>query len=75
MKSKDKQIEQLKRRLFEKDGDTRDAENKTHEVEKKLQVMMDGQGKLRELEIRAMNLGMDNNLVKNTSQLFKYRKK
>lgn len=29
--------------------------------------MMDGQSKLREIEIKTINLGMDNNLVKNTS--------
>ena len=41
------------------------------DFEKKLQNMMDNQSKLRELETKTLNLGMDTNLVKNTSELFK----
>jgi septal ring factor EnvC (AmiA/AmiB activator) len=71
IKSKEKEIEELKRRLYEKDSDNRDIENKVADFERKLQTMMDGQTKLRDLEVRTMNLGMDNNLVKNTAELFK----
>lgn len=53
--------------LLEKDRDIRDAQNKAVDFETRLHLMVEGQTKLRQLEIRTINLGMDNNLLKSTA--------
>ena len=75
VKSKDKEIEELKRRLFEKDEDIREVEGKVAGLEREMGVMMDGLEGLRELEKKVMGLGLDAGLVKNMAELFKERRK
>ncbi len=63
----------LKQQLLEKEADIRDLIVKYKDLEKKLAILLESQERLREFEQRVMNLGMDNNLVKNLAELFRTR--
>ena len=71
MSSKNKEIEELKRRLLEKNEDLRDMEMRHHELEERLRGLMEMLRSRTELESRVMALGMDNNLLKSKAELFR----
>ena len=70
---KEKELVALREQLLEKESDIRDLIKRYNELERKLATLLDSQEKLRDFEQRVMNLGMDNNLVKNMAELFRAR--
>ena len=70
---KEKELAALREQLLEKESDIRDLIKRYNELERKLAVLVESQDKLRDFEQRVMNLGMDNNLVKNMAELFRAR--
>ena len=65
MTSKDKDIEALKEQLHEKENDIRQLIGKYHQLECRLKELLEAQDKLRDFEEKIVNLGLDQNLVKN----------
>ena len=72
---KEKELAALREQLLEKESDIRDLIKRYNELERKLAVLVESQDKLRDFEQRVMNLGMDNNLVKNMAELFRADRK
>ena len=70
--SKNKEIVSLKAQLAEKDKDLRDVIAKYKALEGRLEVALESIEKLSDLENRVLNLGMDNNLIKNLGELLKH---
>jgi hypothetical protein len=71
IKSKEKDVDALRRLLSEKEECIRELIVKYNGLEKRLELMMETQSKLRDFEEKIKNLGLDNNLVKNMAELFK----
>lgn len=74
LNSKEKDIENLKKQMTEKDYDLRAVITKYNTVQKKLKSLLEAQNKLSEFEAKIVNLGLDQNLVKNMAELFKKNK-
>ena len=73
--SRERDNEALKNQLAEKENDVRQLITKYKQLEKKLKELVDAQEKLSDFEEKVVNLGLDQNLVKNMVELFgKYRK-
>ena len=70
LKSKNADIESLERKVAEKEEDIRDLIVKYNALEKRFDMAMDAQDKIREFEEKIRQLGLDNNLVKNMAELF-----
>jgi len=68
--SKEKDIDALKKQMSEKDYDLRAIIGKYNTLEKKMKQLLDAQDKLSEFEEKIVNLGLDQNLVKNMGELF-----
>ena len=71
IKSKERDIDTLNKILAEKEDDIRDLIVKYNALEKRMDMMMQTNSKLREFEEKIKNLGLDNNLIKNMAELFK----
>ena len=71
LNSKEKDIQNLKKQMAEKDYDLRAVIGKYNTVEKKLKQLLQAQNKLTEFENKITQLGLDQNLVKNMAELFK----
>lgn len=61
----------MRLQLAEKETDLRDIITKYKDLERKLALALESIDKLTDLENRVLNLGMDNNLIKNLAELFK----
>lgn len=68
--SREKDIEHLQAVLAGKEQDIRDLIVKYNGLEKRLEALLSSQDKLRDLDEKVKNLGLDNNLVKNMAELF-----
>lgn len=62
-----KDIAALQEQLQEKEADIRQLIVKYNQLEKRLKELLDSQERLSELEKKIVNLGLDQNLVKNMS--------
>jgi hypothetical protein len=71
LNSKERDIENLKKQMAEKDYDLRAVIGKYNAVEKKLKQLLEAQSKLTEFEKKVMELGLDQSLVKSMAELFK----
>jgi hypothetical protein len=73
--AKNKDVEGLEAQLHEKENDIRQLIVKYNQLEKRLKELLDSQERFSEFEKKITNLGLDQNLVKNMSELFnRYRK-
>lgn len=70
LKSKNLDIESLERKVTEKEEDIRELIVKYNALEKRFDMAMEAQDKIREFEEKIRQLGLDNNLVKNMAELF-----
>lgn len=68
--SREKDIAHLQAVLAGKEQDIRDLIVKYNGLEKRMEVLLASQEKLRDLEDKVKSLGLDNNLVKNMAELF-----
>ena len=68
--SREHDLEAVKKQLGEKECDLRDVINKYHHIEKKLKQLLEAQEKLSEFENKIVNLGLDQNLIKNMVEMF-----
>lgn len=74
--SRESDNEALRQQIHMKECDLRDLIIKYNHLEKKLRELMEAQDKLSDFENKIVNLGLDQNLVKNMAELFmKYKKK
>ena len=71
LKSKDKDVESLENKLTEKQEDIRSLIVKYNALEKRFDLAMEAQEKIRDFEDKIRKLGLDQNLVKNMAELFK----
>ncbi len=71
LNSKERDIENLRKQMAEKDYDLRAVIGKYNAVEKKLKQLLEAQSKLTEFEKKVMELGLDQSLVKSMAELFK----
>ena len=71
LNSKERDIENLKKQMAEKDYDLRAVIGKYNAVEKKLKQLLEAQSKLTDFEKKVMELGLDQSLVKSMAELFK----
>ena len=69
--SKEQDIDALKKELGEKETDLRDVVNKYHHLEKRLKELLEAQDKLSDFENKIVNLGLDQNLIKNMAEMFR----
>jgi hypothetical protein len=60
----------LERKVSEKEEDIRELILKYNALEKRFDMAMEAQDKIREFEEKIRQLGLDNNLVKNMAELF-----
>jgi hypothetical protein len=70
LKSKNADIDSLERKVAEKEEDIRELILKYNALEKRFDMAMEAQDKIREFEEKIRQLGLDNNLVKNMAELF-----
>lgn len=56
--------------LAGKEQDIRDLIVKYNGLEKRLEMLLESQEKVRDFEEKVKNLGLDDNLVKNMAELF-----
>lgn len=70
LSSRDQDNEKLKKELTEKETDLRSMVNKYNDVKRKLTEMMESHDKLSDFENKLVNLGLDQNLIKNMAELF-----
>lgn len=70
MASREKDIAHLQAVLAGKEQDIRDLIVKYNGLEKRMETLLASQDRLRELDEKVKNLGLDNNLVKNMAELF-----
>lgn len=75
LNSKNRDIEDLKHKLTEKDSDLRDLIVKYNALEKKLAALLETQEKLRDFETKVVSLGQDTNILKNMAEMIKSRGK
>ena len=68
--SRDQDNLNLKKQLTEKEADLRTVTYKCNEGERKLNDMVEANKKLSDFENKLVNLGLDQNLVKNMAELF-----
>ena len=68
--SRERDITHLQSVLAGKEQDIRDLIVKYNGLEKRMEALLASQDKLRDLEEKVKNLGLDNNLVKNMAELF-----
>lgn len=66
-----KQIEELRKQLAYKEQDLRNKAEDYHLLEQKMTLVIESQDKLRNIEHRIINLGQENNLVKNFAEIIK----
>ena len=60
----------MERKVSEKEEDIRELILKYNALEKRFDMAMEAQDKIREFEEKIRQLGLDNNLVKNMAELF-----
>jgi chromosome segregation ATPase len=70
LKSKDKDVDSLSQKLAEKEEDIRSLIVKYNALEKRFDLAMEAQEKIRDFEEKIRKLGLDQNLVKNMAELF-----
>lgn len=70
IKSREKDISHLQAVLAGKEQDIRDLIVKYNGLEKRLEMLLESQEKVRDFEEKVKNLGLDDNLVKNMAELF-----
>ena len=68
--SRDQDNQNLKKQLNEKETDLRNIIYKYNQVKRKLTEMMEAHDKLTDFENKLVNLGLDQNLIKNMAELF-----
>jgi hypothetical protein len=68
--SREKDNSTLKNQLHEKETDLRNVITKYTHLERKLKDLLEAQDKLSDFENKIINLGMDQNLIKNMAELF-----
>ena len=71
MRNKEKDVQSLRKQLAEKEESIRDVVTQYAALERRFEMMMETNTKLREFEEQVKHLGLDENLVKNMAQLFK----
>ena len=71
IKTKEKDVESLRKQLAEKEESIRDVVTQYAALERRFEMMMETNTKLREFEEQVKHLGLDENLVKNMAELFK----
>lgn len=73
--TKNKDISGLQAQLHQKQKDIRQLIVKYNQLEKRLKELLESQERLSQFEKKIVNLGLDQNLIKNMSELFiRYRK-
>jgi len=65
IKSREQDNQSLKKQLSEKETDLRNIVNKYSQLERKLREVLEAQDKLSDFENKLINLGLDQNLIKN----------
>ena len=68
--SRDQDNQNLKKQLNQKETDLRNIIYKYNQVKRKLTEMMEAHDKLTDFENKLVNLGLDQNLIKNMAELF-----
>lgn len=71
MRNKEKDVQSLRKQLAEKEESIRDVVTQYAALERRFEMMMETNTKLREFEEQVKHLGLDENLVKNMAQLFR----
>ena len=61
----------IKKQLYEKATDLRNVVAKYAQLELRLKDVLESQEKLTDFENKMLNLGLDQNLIKNMAELFK----
>ena len=59
------EVDELKKQLHYKEVDLREMAERHHQLEQKMEAVIESQDKLSNIERKILNLGQDNNLIKN----------
>ena len=70
LKSKEKDVDNLRQQLAEKEENVRDLLAQYAALENRFNMLMQTSTKLRDFEEQVKHLGLDENLVKNMAELF-----
>lgn len=71
IKSKEKDVDNLRQQLAEKEESLRDLLSQYAALENRFNMLMETSTKLRQFEEQVKHLGLDENLIKNMAELFK----
>lgn len=73
LRTKDKDIDDLQKKLLVKEADLKELILKYNALEKKLSALVETQDRLRDFENKVMNIGADANLLKNMAEMIRSR--
>lgn len=68
--SREHDNQNLKKQLTEKESDLRNIITKYNHLQRKLKELLEAQNKLSDFENKIIQLGLDQNLIKNMAELF-----
>ncbi len=72
--SREHDNQNLKKQLTEKESDLRNIVTKYNHLQRKLKELLEAQNKLSDFENKIIQLGLDQNLIKNMAELFHNKK-